>query len=203
MEEAGGYLFLDLMGTFAFGISGALAGRERRLDPFGIFVVTYVTACGGGVIRDLCLNASPPVGMSDWRYLACVALAAALVMWMHPLLEHFKRPIVWFDSLGLGLFAVVGAQKSLVFTNDLELPLILGVIAAVGGGVLRDVLLNRVPIILEKEIYALAALAGAAVQVVGSALHWSPVFTPWIAISTCFVIRSLALRYSWSLPRSW
>jgi uncharacterized membrane protein YeiH len=81
--------------------------------------------------------------------------------------------------------------------------LVLGVISAVGGGVLRDVLLNRVPIILEKEIYALAALAGAAVQVIGQAMAWSPVFTPWIAIATCFVIRSLALRHSWSLPRSW
>jgi uncharacterized membrane protein YeiH len=191
------------MGTFAFGISGALAGREKRLDPFGILVVTYATACGGGVVRDLCLGSLPPVGMSDWRYLACVLLAAAVTMWMHPVLDHVKRPIVWFDSLGLGLFAVVAAQKSLQLTNSAEVALVLGVIGAVGGGVLRDVLLNRVPIILEKEIYALAALAGAAIQVIGHAMDGPPVLTPWIAILTCFGIRSLALRYSWSLPRNW
>src|SRR6478736_6570223 len=92
-------VFVDLMGTFAFGISGALAGREKRLDPFGIVVVTYATACGGGVLRDLCLGSLPPVGISDWRYLACVLLAAALAMWAHPLLDHVKSPIVWFDSL--------------------------------------------------------------------------------------------------------
>jgi uncharacterized membrane protein YeiH len=197
------YVFVDLMGTIAIGISGALAGREKRLDPFGILVVTYATACGGGVIRDLCLGSLPPVGISDWRYLACVLLAAGVTMWMYPLLNHIKRPIVWFDSLGLGLFAVVGAQKALQFTDNVEVALVLGVIAAVGGGVLRDVLLNRVPIILEKEIYALAALAGAAVQVIGHAIGGSSVLTPWIAILTCFGIRSLALRYSWSLPRKW
>jgi uncharacterized membrane protein YeiH len=124
-------------------------------------------------------------------------------MWMYPLLDRIRNPIVWFDSLRLGLFAVVGAQKSMQLANNIEVALVLGVIAAVGGGVLRDVLLNRVPIILEKEIYALAALAGAAVQVLGHWMGWSPGFTPWIAVLTCFVIRSLALRYWWSLPRSW
>ncbi|MDB5915570.1 MAG: hypothetical protein JWP22_4245 [Ramlibacter sp.] len=197
------YVFVDLMGTFAFGISGALAGREKRLDPFGVFVATYATACGGGIIRDLCLGSLPPVGMSDWRYLACVVLASAVTMWMHPLLALLRHPIVWFDSLGLGLFAVVGAQKSMQLANNVEVALVLGVIGAVGGGVLRDVLLNRVPIILQKEIYALAALAGAVVQVSGHWMGWSPALTPWAAVSTCFVIRSLALRYSWSLPRKW
>lgn len=195
------YLVIDLMGTFAFGVSGALAGRQRRLDPFGVFVVTYATACGGGVLRDLCLGALPPVGMTDWRYMACVLLAAGVTLWGRPLLDPLRHPIVWFDSLGLGLFAVAGAQKSMLFTNNFELALVLGVVGAVGGGVVRDVLLDRVPIILEKEIYALAALAGAAVQVVGHAMAWSPILTPWIAIATCFLIRSLALRYSWSLPR--
>jgi uncharacterized membrane protein YeiH len=198
-----GYVFVDLMGTFAFGISGALAGRERRLDPFGVLVVTYATACGGGIVRDLCLGSLPPVGMGDWRYLACVVLAAAVTLWMYPTLDRIRNPVVWFDSLGLGLFAVVGAQKSMQLTNNIEVALVLGVIAAVGGGVLRDVLLNRVPVILEKEIYALAALAGAAIQVFGQWAGWSAVLTPWIAVLTCFVIRSLALRYSWSLPRTW
>ena len=201
--EQGWYVFVDLMGTFAFGVSGALAGREKRLDPFGVFVVTYVTACGGGVIRDLCLGSLPPVGISDWRYVGCVVLAASVTMWMQPLLDKIRHPIVWFDSLGLGLFAVVSAQKSLQLANNPEVALVLGVIAAVGGGVLRDVLLNRVPVILQKEIYALAAFAGAAVQVFGHWMEWSPVFTPWLAVSTCFLIRSFALRYSWSLPRSW
>jgi uncharacterized membrane protein YeiH len=132
-----------------------------------------------------------------------VVLAAAVTLWMYPTLDRIRNPVVWFDSLGLGLFAVVGAQKSMQLANNIEVALVLGVIAAVGGGVLRDVLLNRVPVILEKEIYALAALAGAAIQVFGQWAGWSAVLTPWIAVLTCFVIRSLALRYSWSLPRTW
>jgi uncharacterized membrane protein YeiH len=201
--EQNWYVFVDLTGTFAFAISGALAAKEKQLDPFGIVAASFATACGGGVVRDLCLGALPPVGMSDWRYLACVLLASAVTMCTQTLLNRIRHPIVWFDSLGLGLFAVVGAQKSMQLAGSIELALVLGVIGAVGGGVLRDVLLNRVPIIFEKEIYALAALAGAAVQVCGNLIGSSPVLTPWIAVSTCFLIRSAALRYSWSLPRSW
>ena len=196
------FVVVDLLGTLAFALSGAAAARQKHLDVFGVLVAAYVTACGGGIIRDLCLGSLPPVGMADWRYAACVAAAAAVTIAAQPLLERLRHPITFFDSLGLGLFAVVGAHKSLAMGNNVEVALILGTITGVGGGVLRDVLLNRVPIILEKEIYALAAFVGAAVQVVGE-LNGYPLFvTPWVAASACLVLRSLAVRYSWSLPKT-
>lgn len=196
------FVVVDLLGTLAFAVSGAVAARQKHLDPFGVFVVAYVAACGGGIIRDLCLGSLPPVGMADWRYVACVAVVSAATIVAQPLLERLKHPIVFFDSLGLGFFAVVGAHKSLAMGSNVEVALLLGTISGVGGGVLRDVLLNRVPIILEKEIYALAALAGAAVQVVGQLNGYSLFLTPWVAASVCLVLRSLAVRYSWSLPRT-
>ena len=201
MEHAS-FVVVDLLGTLAFAVSGAAAARLKHLDVFGVFVAAYVTACGGGIIRDLCLGSLPPVGMADWRYAACVAAASVATIAAHPLLERLKHPITFFDSLGLGFFAVVGAHKSLAMGNNVEVALILGTITGVGGGVLRDVLLNRVPIILEKEIYALAAFVGAAIQVVGELNGYSLFLTPWVAASACLVLRSLAVRYSWSLPRT-
>ncbi len=194
------FVLVDLLGTFAFAVSGALAAEQRRVDLFGVLAVSYLTACGGGVIRDLCLGALPPVGLSDWRYLATSSLAAAIAIWARPVIDHLKQPIVFFDSLGLGFFAVVGAHKALQFSHHVEVAVILGMVTAVGGGMARDVVLNRVPIVLEKEIYALAALVGAAIQVAGQMMDSRLVITPWFGALVCFAIRTLALRYSWSLP---
>lgn len=200
MMEHGLFVVIDLCGTFAFAVSGAVAAEKRRLDLFGVLAISLLTACGGGFIRDLCLGALPPVAISDYRYLATSALAAAMAIWARPLIEHLKHPIAFFDSLGLGFYAVVGAHKALLFGHNAEVAIILGMVTAVGGGVSRDVVLNRVPIILETEIYALAAVIGAAVQVVGQRLEWKLAVTPWFGASTCLAIRLLALRYSWRLP---
>lgn len=194
------FVLVDLLGTLAFAVSGALAAEQKRLDLFGVLAISYLTACGGGVIRDLCIGALPPAGISDWRYLTTSALASAIAIWARPMIDHFKQPIVFFDSLGLGFFAVVGAHKALVFGHNIEVAILLGMVTAVGGGVARDVVLNRVPIILEKEIYAVAALVGAAIQVLGQRMDWTLALTPWFGALICFAIRTLALRYSWGLP---
>ena len=194
------FALVDLLGTIAFGISGAVAATQRRLDLFGVYAVTYMTACGGGIVRDLCLGAVPPVGISDWRYVACSAFAATLTIWASPWVERIQYPVTFFDSLGLGFFAVVGAHKALSYTANIEAAIVLGTITAVGGGVLRDVLLNRLPVILEKEIYALAALVGASIQVVAEINGWPLGVTTWCATGVCCVIRLLAVRYSWGLP---
>ncbi|MEP6504083.1 MAG: TRIC cation channel family protein, partial [Betaproteobacteria bacterium] len=158
-------------------------------------------ACGGGVLRDLCIGAIPPAGLADWRYLAAALGAAVLTMGTHGLVERLKHPVVLFDSLGLGLFAVTGAQKALLFGVNAEVAVLMGMVTAVGGGVARDVLLNRVPVILQREIYASAALVGAAIATTGDALGWaSPVLT-WCAVATCFALRWAALRFAWNLPR--
>lgn len=194
------FVLVDLLGTFAFAVSGALAAEQRRLDLFGVFAISYLTAVGGGIVRDLCIGSIPPVGISDWRYLATALLAAAIAIWGRTVIDHLQHPIVFFDALGLGFFAVIGAHKALHFGHNVEVAVILGMVTGVGGGVVRDVLLNRVPIILQKEIYALAALVGAAIQVAGELMEWRVSVTPWFGALVCFAIRLFALRYSWSLP---
>lgn len=194
------FVLVDLLGTFAFATSGAAAAKQRRLDWFGVFVVAYVTACGGGIVRDLCLDAGPPVAITEWRYWACTAVAAVFTIGAGPWVERIRQPVKLFDAIGLGFFAVVGAHLALRLGAGPAAAIVLGTVTAVGGGVMRDMLLNRVPAILEKEIYALAALVAAVIQV-ASELHGGPlVLTQCFAVGACLVIRLLAIRYSWTLP---
>ncbi len=195
------FTFLDLAGTFAFAISGAVAARQRGLDGFGILVIAFTVACGGGVLRDLCLGATPPPGLSDWRYLAVSLFAALVTMSSKGLVERLQHPVVLFDSLGLGLFAVTGAQKALLYGVNVEVAVLLGMVTAVGGGLARDVLLNRVPVILQREIYASAALVGASIETIGDRLGWLSGSRTWVALGACFALRYASLRYSWNLPR--
>lgn len=195
------YYLLDLAGTFAFAVSGATAARQRGLDLFGICAIAFTVACGGGIIRDVCIGAIPPAGLATWYYLATAIFAAGMTIGLYPVVQRLNRPVLLFDAAGLSLFAVTGAQKTLSYGHNGEVAVLLGIITAAGGGVLRDILLNRIPVILEKEIYASAALAGALIVVAGSYLNMLP--GDWIAIIAliiCFTLRMLALRYHWNLP---
>jgi len=194
------FVLADLLGTFAFAMSGAAAAKERRLDLFGVYAVSFMPACGGGILRDVCLGALPPAGISDWRYLACCVVASTVTIWAGRWVERLKDPVTFFDSLGLGFFAVVGAHQSLLHGANAEAAIILGTVTAVGGGAIRDVILNRVPAILEREIYALPALLAAMIQVVLQVNGWSTGLTLWFGAGVCLVTRLLAVRYSWGLP---
>jgi uncharacterized membrane protein YeiH len=194
------YTFIDLTGTFAFAVSGAVAARDKGLDIFGILVVSFTVACGGGIIRDLCIGAIPPAGLSDWRYLTIAMIAAIITMSLGSLSKWLNRPVLLFDALGLSLFAVSGARKALEYGSNNEMAILLGMITAVGGGVLRDVLLNRIPVIFEKEIYASAALAGAGVVVMGAYFGWPDDWVFPAGFLLCFILRILALYYHWELP---
>lgn len=195
------YYFLDLAGTFVFAISGAVAAKQRGLDLFGICAIAFTVACGGGIIRDLCIGAIPPTGISNWKYLATAILAAGMTISLYRLVLRLNHPVLFFDALGLSLFAVTGAQKSLAYDHNAEVAILLGITTAVGGGVLRDILLNRIPVILEKEIYASAALIGALIMVLGDHFKWlSSDLTSIIALIVCFGLRLLSLRYHWNLP---
>jgi uncharacterized membrane protein YeiH len=195
------FTVLDLAGTVAFALSGAVAARERGLDWFGVLVLAFTVACGGGVLRDLCIGAIPPAGLADWRYLAAATGAAVLTTVSQPLVTRLAHPVVLFDTLGLGLFAVTGAQKALLSGANVEVAVLMGVVTAVGGGVARDVLLNRVPVILQREIYASAALVGAAIATYGDRLGLASPALTWCAVAACFALRLLSLRFSWHLPR--
>ncbi|MGF6959039.1 trimeric intracellular cation channel family protein [Paraburkholderia youngii] len=194
------YTILDLIGTFVFAISGAVAARQRRLDLFGIVVIAFMVASGGGIVRDVCIGAIPPAGLSNWRYLATALAASAVTILAYPQVRRLRQPVLFFDAIGLGLFAVSGAQKALTYGHNAELAILLGVVSAVGGGVMRDVVLSRVPAILEREIYASAALFGAAVQVGFSYAGWTDWWTPWFATLACMLVRLASLRYGWRLP---
>lgn len=195
------YYVLDLAGTFAFAISGATAARRRNLDLFGICACAFTVACGGGIIRDVCIGAIPPAGLTNWQYLVVAMIAASLTVHFFSVVQLLNRPVLFFDAVGLSLFAVTGAEKALHYGHNGEVAVLLGITTAVGGGVIRDVLLNRVPVILEKEIYASAALTGALIVVLGHYLQWPS--NDWVAVTAlvvCFTLRILALHYHWNLP---
>ena len=196
------FTFLDLAGTFAFALSGAAAARDRGLDWFGVLVISFTVACGGGVLRDLSIGAVPPAGLADWRYLAVAVGAAVLTMGANSVIIRLAHPVVLFDSIGLGLFAVTGAQKAIIYGHNAEVAILLGIVTAVGGGLMRDVLLNRVPVILEREIYASAAMVAAGIEVGGEILGWHSIARTWFALAVCFGLRYLSLRYKWNLPRA-
>jgi len=201
MNELLLFNLVDLAGTFAFAISGATAARRCNLDLFGILAIAFITACGGGIARDLCIGAIPPAGLSDWRYLFTAIVAALLTIVAYPWVERLTYPVRLFDAMGLGLFAVYGAHKALQFGHNAEVAILLGMITAVGGGMARDVLLARVSVVLQKEIYALAAFAGAALAVIGEYYRWPAMWATWLPILFCFGLRFLSLRYHWNLPR--
>ncbi|WEK20726.1 MAG: trimeric intracellular cation channel family protein [Candidatus Pedobacter colombiensis] len=195
------YYFLDLAGTFVFAISGAAAAKQRGLDLFGICAIAFTVACGGGIIRDLCIGAIPPAGLTNWQYLVVAIVATGMTIGLYPFVQRLNHPVLFFDALGLSLFAVTGAQKSIAYGHNAEVAILLGITTAVGGGVLRDILLNRIPVILEKEIYASAALIGASIVVIGNYLNWlSSDWISIIALLICFGLRLLALHYRWNLP---
>lgn len=197
------YNVLDLAGTFAFAISGATAAKQRGLDLFGICAIAFIVACGGGIVRDLCIGAIPPTGLTNWSYLATAIGAAGITIGLFPIVQRLTQPVLLFDAVGLSLFAVTGAQKALAYGHNGEVAILLGITTAVGGGVLRDILLNRIPIILEKEIYASAALIGAVIVVLGNSfLRISVEWVSIIALITSFTLRILAIRYHWNLPAS-
>lgn len=192
---------IDLAGTFAFAISGALAAQRKSLDLFGILAIAYVTACGGGIIRDVLIGAVPPAGLTEWRYLATAMVAAVLTIVANRRVEKLTNPVRLFDAMGLALFAVYGAHKALLLGHNAEVAIIVGMVTAIGGGMLRDVLLNRVSLVLQQEeLYATVAFLTAGLAVCGEYLGWPTFWSAWLPIVAGFVFRWISLRRKWVLP---
>lgn len=193
-------LVLDLIGTFVFALSGALAGAKRGLDFFGIMVLAFAAGNVGGITRDLLIGAVPAAAISDWRYLLASMLAGVLIFFWHSIIERLQSAILVFDAGGLALFAVAGTQKALAFGLDPIMAALLGMLTGIGGGMMRDVLLREIPVVLRSEIYALAALAGAVVVVIGDEILLPSTMVAIAGAILCFAIRMLAIRRSWKLP---
>jgi uncharacterized membrane protein YeiH len=193
-------LLLDLVGTFVFAISGGAVGVKRRLDLFGTLVLSFVAGNAGGILRDLTIGSVPPAAFGDWRYLA-VSLLAGLITFFRPwIVERLSSPVLVFDAAGLALFAVSGAQKALAFGLNPAMAALLGMLTGIGGGVMRDVLVAQIPLVLRAEIYAVAALAGAAVVVLGQILQIPPAASTVLGALLCFGLRLVAIRRGWRLP---
>lgn len=193
---------LDFIGTFAFAISGALVATRHRLDLFGVLVLAFAAATAGGIARDVLLGATPPGSLVDWRYLAVSTMAGLLTFYWRAQVERMRNPVQLFDAAGLGLFAVIGADKALAAGLGPVGAVMLGVLSGVGGGIARDMLVAQIPSVLRRDLYAVAALAGALVLVVGNALALPTAPTAVAGAGLCFALRWLAIRRGWRLPVS-
>lgn len=196
-------LVLDLVGTFVFALAGATAGVRRQLDIFGVLVLAFVTASAGGISRDVLIGAVPPAALSDWRYLTAATLAGVVAFLWSPIIEKLRHPVLLFDAAGLALFAVAGAHKSLAFGLHPLMAALLGMLTGIGGGMVRDVLLAEIPAVLRADLYAVAALAGATVVVIGAQWELPSAATAVAGAALCFALRVLAIRFDWHLPRAW
>jgi uncharacterized membrane protein YeiH len=195
---------LDLVGTFVFAISGASAGVMRRLDLFGILVLSFVAGNFGGITRDILIGSVPPAAISDWRYLAVSLLAGLITFYCYSAVDRLHSPVLVFDAAGLALYAVSGAQNALAFGLDPIMAALLGMLTGVGGGMVRDILVADIPTVLRADLYAIAALAGAAVVVIGDLLHLPPTATTIVGALLCFGLRLMAIHRGWHLPvASW
>lgn len=193
-------LVLDLTGTFVFALSGALAGMRRKLDLFGVLVLSFAAANSGGITRDVLIGAVPPAAISDWRYLVVSLVAGLITFYLSPTIERLRHPVLLFDAAGLALFAVAGAQKSLDYGLNPVMAMSLGMLTGIGGGMARDMLLAEIPTVLRSELYAVAALAGAGVVVTGHMLRLPAVPIAIAGVLLCFGLRVMALRHGWQLP---
>ena len=198
-------LVLDLAGTFAFALNGALtAVRVAHVDIVGVVTLGMITALGGGIIRDILLDALPPATFVDWRFLAVAATGGLVAFLFSRRLGRFATSIDVLDAAGLSLFAVTGASKALELGLGPVQAVILGTVTAVGGGTVRDVMVRRVPTVLSSGLYAIPALVGAALAVAATGTGVHQVLGAPAALGaagTCFVIRVLGMRFGLDAPR--
>ena len=192
---------LELVGTFVFAISGALAIREREHDMFGAGFTGFITAIGGGTLRDILLDSYPLVWIGDVKFLYAI-LAGILAAFIFPnFLSKLRKTFFLFDTLGIGFFTVLGVEKALSLGVRPEIAAIMGMFSAVMGGVIRDTLTNEIPILFRKEVYASACLAGAVLYVVLDYFEVDRNYNMLISMSLVISIRFLAMKYKLSLPR--
>jgi uncharacterized membrane protein YeiH len=194
-------LALDLAGVFAFALNGAFtAVRQARLDIVGVLALGIITAIGGGIVRDVLIDALPPATFVDWRYLAVAAAGALLAFFLARPLERLAAPMIVLDAAGLSLFCVTGSSKALTFGLGAAQAVILGAVSGVGGGTIRDVLIGRVPSVLSSGLYAVPALLGATVTVVAVRLHVYGIVAALLAAGLCFGVRMIGVRFNLNAP---
>ncbi|WP_374361116.1 trimeric intracellular cation channel family protein [Cloacibacterium sp.] len=192
---------IEVLGTISFAMSGSFAAMQKRFDPFGVLIIAFVTSVGGGTVRDLLLDV-PVFWMHDLLAVSLIFFTAIFTMIFKLIEKKFQVTLFIFDSLGLGLFTIIGVQKGLNADLHPVIGVVLGTITGCFGGIIRDILLNRIPLIFRKEIYATAAIAGGIVYILlknfsGLSEEINQILTILLIVS----IRTLAVKYHWQMPK--
>jgi uncharacterized membrane protein YeiH len=194
---------VDHAGTILFAMEGAFAAIAGNLDFFGVIVVSFATALGGGVLRDVLIGATPPQAIRDWRYAVSAFTTGGAVFILHQFAQQIPSNLLMIlDAAGLALFAVAGTQKALSYSNPPFIATLMGTITGVGGGAIRDILLMHIPSILYTDIYASAALVGSMVMVLGRRLKLHPTLAAILGGVVCFALRVCSVRWHWNLPKA-
>ena len=191
---------IDLIGTGVFAISGAMAAYEKKLDIFGIAAVAFITALGGGTLRDILIGSTPVAWMKQPVYLLIVAIGLSSALIFKPIVLRLKKTLFLFDTIGISVFTILGLQKALNIGLSPVIAIMMGMVSAVFGGVIRDIVCNEIPLIFRKEIYALTCLCGGILYII---LERSNLDQPInILITVCFIaaFRILAVKFKWQLP---
>jgi uncharacterized membrane protein YeiH len=191
---------LDLIGTFVFAISGFLTAAGKKIDLFGAAVIAFVTAVGGGTIRDVLIGAQPVGWMQDLNYVGLIALAGPGSYFFRGVIERLRRTMFLLDAVGIGIFTILGLEKTLGYGLSPVIAVLMGTVSAVFGGVLRDVLSNETPLIFRKEIYATACLAGGCLYLGLERLSANQDLNVFLTVLFIITLRILAVRRHWYLP---
>jgi uncharacterized membrane protein YeiH len=191
---------LDGAGTFVFALSGAVLAVQKRFDLFGVLFLSWVVGVMGGITRDVLIGAVPPTAIANWHDFAIAIGGGLLIFFAYPVGQLLNRPVLVLDALGLGLFAVTGAQKAISYGINPVMAAVLGMISGIGGGMVRDVLARQVPFVLCEDLYAIAALAAAAIVSVGYVLGLPPLGPMLAGAATCFLLRIMAIFFGGRAP---
>ena len=192
---------LDIIGTFAFAISGALVASKKEFDLFGVIIIAFVTAVGGGMTRDVLINAHPINWIGDLNYIWTILAAVVFTFLFKSKIAPLSKTMFLFDTIGIGVFTLLGVQKGLSYELHPCIAVVMGMVSSVIGGVIRDVLTNEVPLIFKKEIYASACLSGGTVYLITNHYEFSENFQFIATVLTVIIIRLLAVKYHLQLPK--
>jgi len=192
---------LDIIGTFAFAISGALVASKKDFDLFGVIIIAFVTAVGGGMTRDVLINAHPINWIGDLNYIWTILAAVVFTFLFKSKIAPLSKTMFLFDTIGIGVFTLLGTQKGLTYDLHPFIAVVMGMVSSVIGGVIRDVLTNEVPLIFKKEIYASACLAGGTMYLATNHFELAENIQYGATIVTVIIIRSLAVKFHLRLPK--
>jgi uncharacterized membrane protein YeiH len=191
---------LDWVGTFVFALSGGLLGVQKRFDLFGVLFLSFVVSVVGGIMRDVLIGAVPPAAITEIHYFAIAIGGGLITFYWYPRVASLQRQILILDAVGLALFAVIGAQKAINYGINPLMSAIMGMLTGIGGGMTRDVLAGNVPFVLRGDLYAVAALAGAAIVSIGTVMGVQPTYPMLLGAAVCIFLRLMAIYYNWRAP---